>query len=152
MHGQTTIFVGTALVLIFAPHLVSLSTTTSTMISTATSDLVRSTTLILAGMTIAITSTLNFGLAVFVALVLFFPLYFSSRREQLWASEVQNALVVVLNPLVGWQIWRARDASLAESWMTQVLLEQAIGESWSVLIVAVVVMPLLLQTAIANVL
>ena len=156
---QSTLLAGTIVLLAFAPHLVSLSTTFSTPLSTtatttatATAKLVRSTTLILAGMSIAIASTLNFGLAVFIALLLFFPLYFSARRDQLWKSEVQNALLVVANPFVGWEIWRTLDAVQAESWMERVLVEQAMGESWSLLVVAVVVMPLLLQTAIANVL
>lgn len=126
---------------------------------TSLSSTLRATTLMLAGLTIAVVATLNFGAAVFLSLLLPLPLLlprrFSHSRSSRWthllAPRVQQLLITACSPPVIWTLCQGlggeRGARAANEWALRALRDWRVAGSWSVPFVCCIVVPLLLQSA-----
>lgn len=116
----------------------------------------------LAGLTIAVVATLNFGAAVFLSLLLPLPLLLPRRlspnksrnppRLPLLAR-LQQLAIAACSPPVIWTLCRAlggqRGARAADRWAVEALQDWHVTGSWSVPFVCCVVVPLLWQSATA---
>lgn len=111
--------------------------------------LLHSFNLILAGMTIAIIATLNFGAAIFMSLLLALPLSLSHRTDSRVSQKVQHYGLVAINPIVIWSALRLWDNNLGNTFMQRLLEEWTIGGSWTLPMICLLVIPILLQGSIA---
>ena len=140
------------LLLLLTPPLFSLvlSSSATLLKPTRLAPLLRGMALMLGGLTIAIASTLNIGLAIFLSLLalpLSLPL-FTSRT----LTVAYQAAYLLVNPVVLWLLWELVDRKGANEFLGEVLLEAVLGESWLLKVLGVVVVPVLLLGATAGLL
>lgn len=140
------------LLLLLTPPLFSLvlSSSATLLKPTRLAPLLRGMALMLGGLTIAIASTLNIGLAIFLSLLalpLSLPL-FTSRT----LSVAHQAAYLLVNPVVLWLLWELVDRKGANEFLGEVLLEAVLGESWLLKVLGGVVVPVLLLGATAGLL
>ena len=131
--------------------------------------ILKSFSLITAGLAIAVSSTLNFGLACALALVLAPALVLAgptggpglaSARRPAWRGAkgsaagrgLQQLALVGVSPPVAWQVWRAVDRVGSEAWLGGWLGEWHVVSGWSVGAALGVVVPLLMQAGVGVVL
>jgi glycosylphosphatidylinositol transamidase len=139
----TTIILNTAFLPLFTSFLLPPSPPTSSLTST-----LKSFTLIAGGLGIAVVATLNFGLSLFLSLLLFLPLSLVSPRPSPIASRIQQVLLLLASPPVLWSLWKlAAKGDGAESWAREVLREYHTTSSWTLPVVFQFVVPLLLQAS-----
>lgn len=140
------------LLLLLTPPLFSLvlSSSATLLKPTRLAPLLRGMALMLGGLTIAIASTLNIGLAIFLSLLalpLSLPL-FTSRT----LTVAYQAAYLLVNPVVLWLLWELVDRKGANEFLGEVLLEAVLGESWLLKVLGGVVVPVLLLGATAGLL
>ncbi|GAA6021521.1 hypothetical protein JCM10207_005789 [Rhodosporidiobolus poonsookiae] len=115
----------------------------------------RSLALLLAGLLISITATLNFGLSVLLSLYLVATLLllpplstrYPSRRAHL--RRAQQLALAAVSPAGLWVAWRTVRQEQAEAWLLELLRSWKVGGGWSLPIAMVLVGPILAVQATA---
>lgn len=137
----------------FTPLLLSLALSTPTLALVPTAPLastIKALTLLLSGLTIAVTATLNFGLAVALSLVLTPPLLLSSSSPTSDVrTRVQQALLLATSPIGIWLVWRTVAGGSADAWMRDTIRDWAVFGTWTVPFVLIGVVPLGMQASTA---
>ncbi|GAA6063599.1 hypothetical protein JCM10212_000993 [Sporobolomyces blumeae] len=121
------------------------------------SSTLRSTYLILSGLLVSITATLNFGLSVLVSLYLsiLFALPFSKRYalNRLTLRRLQHVILACSAPTGIWGLARVVRKEQSEAWLRRVVLDWSVaGGGWSLVVLVAIVGPLELLLATSVVL
>lgn len=119
---------------------------------------IRSFILLLSGLLISITATLNFGLSASLSLYLCSTLLLArpvTRRYPLRRTTIRRLQQVTLacaSPTGLWALWRTVDKAGAEEWLRELLKDWQIGGGWSLPVALVLVGPLVMAQAVVVVL
>ncbi|KAK4053579.1 Glycosyl phosphatidyl inositol protein transamidase complex subunit [Microbotryomycetes sp. JL221] len=109
--------------------------------------------LLLAGLTLSIVATLNFGAAVVLSLLLPAPSLVGSympQHQRRWLRTFDR-LLALSSPPVLWYLARSLGRIKgADQWARQIVADWHIAGNWSLPLCFIVVVPLLLQASIAN--
>ncbi|GAA5895626.1 hypothetical protein JCM5296_003765 [Sporobolomyces johnsonii] len=105
--------------------------------------------LLLSGLLVSVTATLNFGLSVFLSLHLALALVFSTRhpRRSSTKRRLQQLALAGWSPAGLWGLWRVVQVQQAERWLQDLLLDWHVGGGWSLPIALVLVGPLTMVLA-----
>ncbi|BGP43392.1 Glycosyl phosphatidyl inositol protein transamidase complex subunit [Rhodotorula kratochvilovae] len=117
----------------------------------------RSSGLLLSGLLVSTTATLNFGLSLLLALYLclvLLPTPLSARllRRRAAARRAQQLALAALSPAGVWVVWRVLARGVAERWARNLLRDWAVGGGWSLPLAIGVVGPLGTLAAVAGLL
>lgn len=142
--------------LAFTPLLLSLLLTPLPSLSLPLFPLsatLKSFTLLLGGLLIALTATLNFGLATLLALTLPPPLLLSSPRSTELGANLQQLVLMAWSPAGAWSLWwyfPGGGRVGAEAWLQGVVLDWKVFGTWGLPVGLGVVAPLgLLASTVA---
>lgn len=118
------------------------------------SQTLRSTYLLLSGLLISITATLNFGLSVLLSLYLSSTLLFATRYplRSITRRRSQQLAMACFTPGGIWGVWRVFAKDNAEEWLRVLVGDWQVGGGWSLPIAMVLVTPLQLLLATSVVL
>ncbi|KAK4700672.1 GPI-anchor transamidase subunit GAA1, partial [Phenoliferia sp. Uapishka_3] len=153
------LLIGTlAFILAFTPLLLSLALSPSPSASltahASISSTLKSLTLLLSGMIIAVTATLNFGLAVLLAILLGPSLLLSSSRSTNSAppsdlkTRMEQGILFTMNPLGLWVVWNFVSTG-ADEWAREMVRDWMVFGTWTMPFVFGAVVPLGMQAATA---
>ncbi|GJN93973.1 hypothetical protein Rhopal_007036-T1 [Rhodotorula paludigena] len=101
------------------------------------SHTLRSLALLLSGLLVSVTATLNFGLSLISALhlalvlVLLRPLAHRFPRRQTAVRRAQQLLLAAASPTGLWALWRVAQRDEAEVWARELLRDWHVGGGWS---------------------
>ncbi|BGP03344.1 GPI transamidase component GAA1 [Rhodotorula toruloides] len=118
----------------------------------------RSLILLLSGLLVSITATLNFGLSAFLSLYLCSTLLIAQPvtrrypRRRATVRRLQQVTFACLSPTGIWTLWRTVNKAGAEEWLRQLLKDWQIGGGWSLPVALVLVGPLVVAQAVVVVL
>lgn len=118
------------------------------------SQTLRSSYLLLSGLLISITATLNFGLSVLLSLYLSSSLLFATRYplRSITRRRSQQLMLACFTPGGIWGLWRVVAKEKAEEWLRVLIGDWKVGGGWSLPIAMVFVTPLQLLLATSVVL
>ncbi|GAA6002675.1 GPI-anchor transamidase subunit GAA1 [Rhodotorula paludigena] len=106
--------------------------------------------LLLSGLLVSVTATLNFGLSLISALhlalvlVLLRPLAHRFSRRQTAVRRAQQLLLAAASPTGIWSLWRVAQRDEAEVWARELLRDWHVGGGWSLPVALALVGPLVL--------
>lgn len=146
---------GTLLFLLaFTPPLLSLALSSPSRALSPFAPLsstLKALTFLLSGLIIAVTATLNFGLAVALSLLLCPSLLLSSSitPESALRTRAQQAALLVANPVGLWLTWRALDGEAADAALRTTVRDWRVFGTWTVPFVLVGIVPLGMQASTA---
>ncbi|GAA5936961.1 hypothetical protein JCM1841_003932 [Sporobolomyces salmonicolor] len=105
--------------------------------------------LLLSGLLISVTATLNFGLSVFLSFYLALALLFSTRHPRRSSAKrrLQQLALAAWSPVGLWGLWRVLQMQQAERWLQDLLLDWHVGGGWSLPVAFVLVGPLAMVLA-----
>lgn len=114
-----------------------------------TSKVLKAFNLLLAGLTLSIVATLNFGAAVALSLILPLPmLVVRPLHDRPLLGQLQQFALVAVSPPATWALIRALGFRTAtDHWAQHMLRDWSVAGGWSLPFVFVVVVPLFLQSA-----
>ncbi|BGO95445.1 hypothetical protein NBRC10512_001413 [Rhodotorula toruloides] len=118
----------------------------------------RSFILLLSGLLVSITATLNFGLSAFLSLYLCATLLLAQPvtrrypRRRATVRRLQQVTLACLSPTGIWTLWRTVNKAGAEEWLRDLLKDWQIGGGWSLPVALVLVGPLVVAQAVVVVL
>ncbi|BGP27529.1 Glycosyl phosphatidyl inositol protein transamidase complex subunit [Rhodotorula toruloides] len=114
----------------------------------------RSFILLLSGLLISITATLNFGLSACLSLylcstlLLAYPVTRRYPRRRATVRRLQQVTLACLSPTGIWALWRTVNKARAEEWLRELLKDWQIGGGWSLPVALVLAGPLVVAQAV----